>query len=230
MSPLLTKKSTNIVSLIITQISTRKRSKFNIPMAQIKYAPAQINSQGTSPTLESSIYFCYYSCILSTPVTYIYVPDLSRYLDLIFIAQNQNISPPKPPAKTHVLGGEAFSQLKWRVNVSLGVCWDGTGNVGLLGGISGGIGLVGAGFGAFYAQYNTPSINNLTGLSMEVGGGTAIPGVSIGVAGLSWGVDRSYALTSDTFSGTLYSISGGIGLPADIHEQITITGVLDIMS
>lgn len=153
---------------------------------------------------------------------------MARELGLIIIAENQNDRARLSGPKSYVLGAEAFSQLGWRVNVSVGICWDGTGDVGLLGGVSFGGGLVGAGIGAFLGIYNTASINNLSGLSMEVGGGTAILGATVGVAGLSWGVDKSYALSSPSFSGTIYSVSGGIGFPADVHGQMTLTGVINV--
>ena len=155
------------------------------------------------------------------------VPDLANLLDVIIVLENQeNKIEPQKDGKTRVLGADAFSELKWRVSVSLGIGWDATGEIALLGSISAGAGTVGVGVGAFYAIYDTPSISNVSGVSFEIGGGFDIPGASIGVAGLSFGVDQSFALASDSFTGQIYSLTAGLStpLPVEGHFQFTATG------
>ena len=104
---------------------------------------------------------------------------------------------------------------------SLGVSYDSEGNLGIVVSGGGGGGTPSASASLFKTKTSAPSIDNLEGVSAQIGG-------SINVVGIGVGAEYSCIPnieTKDIYHGVTFSAGIGAPIPAELHGNVTYTQV-----
>lgn len=108
--------------------------------------------------------------------------------------------------------------------LSVGIAYDGKGNIGYAFSSGPGGGTPNASVGVYTTITNAPNIKKLEGYSAQAGGSVSVGCVSVGVEPTIFSDSES----NDLYSGISLSISGGPPIPAEIHGDITNTKIISV--